>query len=166
MENRKLLFLLTLFLCLVLVIGSTSGIFFEKELYSENVPAYTLQSLGTDAGNVFVIMPVLLVSAFLMLRGSKRSIFVWLGAMLYATYIIVYNCFTLHFNHLFLIYCALLVPSFLVYTVIMSLCLVALEIMAGVKGYGVSVPDIALFGLVASVSAVFSMNFIKYCAEA
>jgi hypothetical protein len=57
----KTLFLLTLILCLLMVITSIGGIFFEKELYSLNVPAYIVQSVGTDIGNLFVIVPILLI---------------------------------------------------------------------------------------------------------
>ena len=100
----KTLFILTLVLCLIIAATSACGLAFEKELYAKNVPAYTVQIVGLDLGNLFVVVPVLLIMAFLMRRGSKRAFIIWFGTMMYGLYIFTYNCFTLHFNHLFLLY--------------------------------------------------------------
>ena len=105
-SRLKLLAILTFILCAITAFTSVCGIVFEKELYSANTPAYIVSSVGTDWGNLLVIIPILLICSTLMLRGSSRAFLIWSGAMMYALYLFLYNNFTLHFNHLFLAYCA------------------------------------------------------------
>ncbi len=100
----RTLIVLTLLLCAIILVASTGGLLFEKDLYSKDSPAYTVQVLGLDLGNLFVIVPVLIASSFLMSRGSRRAFIIWFGTMMYALYVFTYNCFTLHFNHFFLLY--------------------------------------------------------------
>lgn len=264
--NLKIMIILTLILCLFIIISSLSGVFFEKELYSMNVPAYIVQSVGTDIGNLFVIVPILLLSIIFLYRNSKKAFIIWFGTMMYALYLFIYNCFTLHFNHLFLIYCAelgltlyslfiaiaslnadsikswfsltakttgtiiyllilgsffiifwlsdvipasiggtlpksaadlglitasfhaldlgvffpgflfsafllykkngfgyLLAPAFLVFAVIMTLCLVFLVIVTALRGLGFILTDVLLFGSAAVTSGIILMNFLKHC---
>ncbi len=100
----KTLFILTLALCAVIAAASACGLVFEEELYTKNVPAYAVQIVGLDLGNLFVVVPVLLITAFLIRRGSKRAFIIWFGTLMYGLYIFTYNVFTLHFNRLFLLY--------------------------------------------------------------
>ena len=101
---RTTLFTLTLVLCALVVAGSTTGLLLQDQLYGRNNPAYVVQVVGVDLGNLLVIVPVLLVTVFLMRRDSKRAFIIWFGTMMYGLYVFTYNCFTLHFNHLFLLY--------------------------------------------------------------
>ena len=118
----KTLFPLTLLLCALIVTASVGGILFETELYALEAPYYVAQLVGTDIANLLVVVPTLLVSASLMRRNSKRAYFVWSGTMMFAVYISLSYCLTLHFNRLFLVYCAVLGLSFhLLLTPLMTL---------------------------------------------
>lgn len=102
--NAKTLSILTFVLCSIILAASTCGLLFEKQLYANNLPAYTVQVLGADLFSLVVTVPVLLFTALLMRRNSRRAFIVWFGTMMCASYGATYNCFTLHFNHLFLLY--------------------------------------------------------------
>ena len=53
-----------------------------------------------------ILIPILIISAFQIVRQSKTALFVWLGSMLYLLYAFFIYAFTIHFNALFLVYCA------------------------------------------------------------
>lgn len=108
----RTLFPLTLILCLLIVIASVGGILFEEQLYALEAPYYVAQLIGTDIANLLLVVPTLLVSVLLMRRSSARAYFVWSGTMMFAVYISLSYCLTLHFNRLFLVYCAILGLSF------------------------------------------------------
>lgn len=90
----------------VLLISVTSlvGLLFENT-YSRETPFWIAQAAGQDLLNIFLIVPVLIASAFLIRKGIRWGIFLWLGAMLYTSYTFVIYSFGLHFNSLFLVYC-------------------------------------------------------------
>jgi hypothetical protein len=106
MPQAKVLSTLTFVLCPIVVIASTCGLLFERELYGGNVPAYAVQAVGADLAHLVVTVPTLLVTAVLLRRGSRRAFIVWFGTLLFASYGFTYTCFTLHFNRLFLLYTA------------------------------------------------------------
>lgn len=107
----KNMMLLTLPLVVLIAISSIIGIFFEN-IYSLEVPEYAAQGVGQDIINLLVLVPTLLVTAVLIIKGSKIPLFVWLGALIYSVYSYIVYCFGVHFNALFLIYCGILGLSF------------------------------------------------------
>ncbi|UCE37108.1 MAG: hypothetical protein JSW00_16720 [Thermoplasmata archaeon] len=109
--NFKKMVILTLPLAVLIAIASILGILVE-DIYSKEAPEYAAQGVGQDIINLFVVMPVLLVAAFLIRRGSRLWQFVWLGSMIYTVYSYTVYCFGVHFNALFLVYCAILGLSF------------------------------------------------------
>jgi hypothetical protein len=69
--------------------------------------------VGQDWGDLLLEVPWLAVTATLALRGSHRGLFLLAGGLLYACYAFVIYCLAVHFNTLFLVYCAALgVSSF------------------------------------------------------
>jgi hypothetical protein len=100
----KTLIILTLLLCGCMLVGSSSGLLFEQALYAGNNPAYVVQIMGTDLGNLAVIVPTLLILAYFLGKNSSRVFVLWFGTLLYVLYLVLYNLATLRFNHLFLLY--------------------------------------------------------------
>jgi hypothetical protein len=78
-------------------------------------------AVGNARGTALVILvlgvPVLLGSIALTRRGSVRALFVWLGATAYLLYNAVMFLFATPFNHLFLVYVAML--SLALWTVVL-----------------------------------------------
>lgn len=93
------------FLLVVLVgITSVTGLY-TPEFYAREAPNWQVQSVGQDLVNLFLIVPVLICSAFLTYKKRKAVILVWGGVLLYLVYTFTIYCFAVHFNKLFIIYC-------------------------------------------------------------
>lgn len=92
-------------------VASFSGIFIEKT-YSKETASYAAQGIGQDLVNLFIVVPVLLLSAFLAYRKNKVGLFLWSGSVFYIAYSYTIYAFAIHFNTLFIIYCAILGLSF------------------------------------------------------
>ncbi len=101
--DRNILFL-TLPLAILVAIAGSAGLFIENT-YSRETPSYAAQGIGQDAVNVFIIVPVLLLSAFLAYRRSRAGLFIWSGTLFYIAYAFTIYAFALHFNRFFIIYC-------------------------------------------------------------
>lgn len=110
MENQLRagrIWVFTLALGLLMLATSIGGLL-NGHMYSRETPASLAQCVGQDIINLVVILPTLLVSGFLLRRGKRRALFVWLGVTLYTIYTYVIYCFAVRFNTLFLVYCAIL----------------------------------------------------------
>lgn len=73
--------------------------------YSKETRNWAAQSLCQDSINLFLITPLLIVSAILLSQKNKTAIPIWAGINLYLAYTYTIYCFNVHFNQLFLIYC-------------------------------------------------------------
>ncbi len=111
---------------ILLAIAAGGGVFVGG-LYRDQ-PYYVAQAVGQDVISLAVVLPTLIVTTFLINRGSLRAQIVWLGALVYLVYTYVVAAFDNSFNSLFLVYVALLGCS--LYALIGSL--VTLD-MAGIK---------------------------------
>jgi len=80
--------------------------------YARETASWAAQGIGQDWVDVFVVVPVLLVSAVLARRGSRRAALVMGGAIAYTTYSLVLYSLAIHFNQLFLVYSAALGVGF------------------------------------------------------
>jgi hypothetical protein len=95
----------------LMAIVSAAGIFLPSVYAKEHI-SWASQGYGQDIINLFVIFPALLVSAYLIKRGSTKSILVWLGLLVYMAYSYMLYAFFMHFGAWFLIYIAVLGISF------------------------------------------------------
>jgi hypothetical protein len=109
-------------LAILTSVVSYAGIFIEST-YSKETVNYAAQGIGQDIVNLFVVVPILLVTGFFAWRKSKTGLLIWSGAVFYLAYSYTIYSFGLHFNSLFIAYCAILGLSFysLVYFVFSSL---------------------------------------------
>jgi len=124
MEKKTdvMILMLSLPLAILTAIVSYAGVFIESTYARENA-LYAAQGIGQDIINLFIVVPILLITAFFAWRKSKLGLLIWSGTIFYLAYSYTIYSFGLHFNNLFLAYCTILGLSFysLIYFVIISL---------------------------------------------
>ncbi|MBZ5563736.1 MAG: hypothetical protein LAP13_15105 [Acidobacteriia bacterium] len=136
----------------LVVVTSWAGLFWPST-YAQETLNWATQGRGGDVVNVALVVPVLVVSATLALRGSQPARLVWMGSLLYLLYNFIIYTLAVHFNALFLIYCGTLGLSF--YALAGSLPSLPAEEIARSYGPGAPAKTVALVFLVlASLAAV------------
>ncbi len=95
---------------LLVLTASASGIFL-KSIYARETPSWALQGIGQDIVNLVAVV-VLCIAAYGANKGSVKAFLVWSGVLLYLLYAYSIYAFDVHFNHLFLVYVAILGLSF------------------------------------------------------
>src|SRR6476660_2019568 len=98
-NQRKKVIVLTLPLAVLISIASWVGLFTENFYYKET-PNWISQAIGQDAIDLFLVTPLLLITAFLAIKNEKAFL-LWGGTTLYIVYTFVIYCFDVHFNGLF-----------------------------------------------------------------
>jgi hypothetical protein len=95
------------------MVGSVSSIGLStRGFYHLESVNWQAQSIGQDIMDLFLVIPVLLISAALAYAGSRAAKFTWAGTLLYLVYTFAIYCFDVHFNSLFYFYCLCLGLSF------------------------------------------------------
>jgi hypothetical protein len=92
---------------LLIMISSCFGIL-HPSIYSKETTDWYAQTVGQDFSNLFIVVPLLFISAFFASKGSRIGTIIWLGTMITNVYSFVIYAFALHFNFLFHVYCAIL----------------------------------------------------------
>jgi hypothetical protein len=95
-----------------LLAGASLGGLFLSSAYQAETGLHAAQAVGNDAGNLLIVVPVLVLVSVFALRRSRAALLVWMGALLYLVYDFLGYAFGLHFNAMFLAYCAILGLSF------------------------------------------------------
>lgn len=112
-HDLKLAYAGSLAVAIFTTVVSIVGILFWGILYpAQQAP----NSVGSDAFNLVVILPILLISMWLTRRGSLTGLLFWPGALFYIFYIYTFYVISVPFNTLFLLYIVLVVMS--AYTII------------------------------------------------
>ncbi len=106
MGGQRVWLWLTVPIAILLAVAAGVGAFLPG-LYRD-VPYYVAQARGQDMVSLLIVLPVLVLAAWLTARGSQRARLVWMGALVYLLYTYVIAAFDNRFNSLFLIYVALL----------------------------------------------------------
>lgn len=110
-DHNKAILYLSLPLAILIIINSYFGIFvpgtYAKETYN-----WSIQGKGQDIADLFLVVPLLLVTSFLAYRQNKTALLLWGGINIFILYTYSIYCFAVHFNSLFLIYCFVLGLSF------------------------------------------------------
>ena len=78
------------------------------DLYARETPNWRAQTIGQDWFDLVVLVPVLLGCAVGVLRRSRRALLLLGGALAFTVYTFVLYAFAVHFNRMFLVYCAIL----------------------------------------------------------
>jgi len=110
-KHDTIILLLSVPLAILTAIASYAGIFIETT-YAKETTLYASQGIGQDIVNLFIVVPILLIASFFAYRKSKQGLLVWSGAIFYLAYSYTIYSFGLHFNQLFILYCAILGLSF------------------------------------------------------
>src|SRR5688572_782411 len=104
MPGARIIWLLTIPLFAGVVVSSLMGLY-TPSFYNQETVNWEIQCRGQDIVDLFIVAPVLLISALLAARGIKIAFLVWAGTNLYLAYTFLIFSFAVHFNNLFLIYC-------------------------------------------------------------
>lgn len=146
----------TIAIALLVAITSVAGLFWPATYARETAYSRT-GGYSSDLIDLFLVLPVLLVSGVRGYRGSLPARLVWLGTLGYLLYNFAIYAFGVRFNALFLVYVATLGLCF--YAVVFSVRLIPVEQMA--QTYGPRVPrmTVAIVFLVLAVqTAIFEVR--------
>jgi len=100
-------------IALIMCVTSVASILYGSDIY----PASQVSNnVGTDALNLVVGLPILLVSMWFAQRGSLIGLLIWPGALFYILYVYTFYILGVPFNVLFLAYIVLVTLS--AYTII------------------------------------------------
>ncbi len=151
-QPGRFVFYLSFPLALLVVVTSWAGLFWPST-YARETLNWATQGRGGDVVNLVLVVPVLVVSALLALRGSLAARLVWMGSLMYLLYNFILYTLAVHFNALFLVYCGTLGLSF--YALVGSLPSLPSEEIARAYGPGAPVRTVGLvFLLLASLAAI------------
>jgi hypothetical protein len=106
-KNLKILRILTFLLAVSLTIVSVAGAFLPAT-YEHDAASMAAQGVGQDLVDLFLVVPLLLVSYYMLTRNNRVAALIYGGTLFYILYSFVIYCFGVHFNQLFLMYCATL----------------------------------------------------------
>ncbi|HER10205.1 MAG TPA: hypothetical protein ENO20_14970 [Bacteroides sp.] len=115
----KTLRLLTILLAVSLATVSIFG-GFVPGTYARDAASMAAQGTGQDLVDLFLVVPLLLLSFLLFSKGSRVATLIYGGTLLYILYSFVIYCFGVHFNRLFLVYCATLGLSLYAFILFMT----------------------------------------------
>jgi len=109
MEKKKLniLTLLIILLVVALAIASYFGAFVEGT-YDSDTASMAAQGMGQDMVDLFLVVPLLIISLILVHRNVKAGWFLLTGSVFYTLYSFFIYAFGVYFNQLFLLYCIII----------------------------------------------------------
>ncbi|MFN8349809.1 MAG: hypothetical protein U0X91_32715 [Spirosomataceae bacterium] len=84
----------------------------NADFYRRETPNWQAQVVGQDLADLFLAVPVLVISAFMVVRNHRNAFLVWGGTVMYLLYTFLIYAFAVHFNSLFWVYCLTLGTSF------------------------------------------------------
>lgn len=117
MTARKTMGAVTFLIVFMAASTSWGGLFLDG-LYRDNALVVAAWR-GNDIVTLFIVVPLLLASMALSLRGSKRGRLFWMGSLWYMAYNYMFYLFGAAFNEFFLLYAALFVLA--IYALIFAL---------------------------------------------
>ena len=82
-----------------------------QALMNEILYQWAVQGMGQDIVDLFIVVPLLILSLVFVRKGNKYSYFIFSGILFYILYSFVIYSFGVHFNNLFLLYCLILGTS-------------------------------------------------------
>jgi hypothetical protein len=146
----------TIAIAILVALTAVAGIFWPAT-YARETLYSKAGGIGSDLVDLFLVVPILLISGIKGYRGSVPARVVWLGTLGYLLYNFVLYVFGVHFNALFLVYCATLGLCF--YAAVFSIPFIPLESIA--KTYSLCPPRktiVVAFLVVAISFAVFDLS--------
>jgi hypothetical protein len=107
MRHLKTITILSALLAVSLAVVSIIGAF-SPGTYEREVPSMAAQGVGQDVVDLFLVVPLLVLSLVFVHKKKRAALFVFGGTVLYILYSFVIYAFGVHFNSLFFLYCAIL----------------------------------------------------------
>lgn len=104
-KNLKSINILSVLLSITLTVVSVAGGFFPGT-YEREVPSMAAQGAGQDLVDLFLVVPLLLISLYYTNKNSKVAAFLLGGTLAYIMYSFVIYSMGIHFNQFFLLYTA------------------------------------------------------------
>ena len=104
--NRKI-YLLSILLVMILAAVSYCGAFIPLT-YDLETPSMAAQGVGQDLINLFIVVPFFVFILFRFHKAGVKRLLLLGGLVLYVLYSFVIYTMGVHFNYLFLWYCAIL----------------------------------------------------------
>jgi hypothetical protein len=146
----------TVAIALLVAVTAVAGLYWPAT-YARETSYSRAGGYASDIVDLFVVVPVLLISGIKGYRGSVTAHLVWLGTLGYLLYNFVIYAFGVHFNALFLVYCAVL--GLCLYATLFSLSSIPLEKVAQTYGPRAPRKTIALVMFVLAIpTAAFDLR--------
>jgi hypothetical protein len=101
--NKPAIIFTTVISLLIIISGAYS--LSTPDFYFRETPNWAAQSIAQDMIDLFVILPVMILSLFIAIKGNRNFWLMWGGCIIYLLYTYIIYCFDVHFNRLFIIYC-------------------------------------------------------------
>lgn len=155
-KQLKILTVLSILLALSLAVVSVFGAFVPAT-YERDAASMAAQGMGQDMVNLFLVVPLLIVTLIFMLRGSRIAFFIYGGTVFYILYSFIIYAFGVNFNHLFLLYCLILGLSMYSFIIIM----VEMNKMEVENWFGDKVPVRFIGIYLIIISALFYFLWLK-----
>lgn len=92
-------------LAALLAVASFAGLQ-SHAIYARETLNWRAQALGQDWVDLLLAVPWLVASAVAALRGSRTGVLLLAGGLAYSAYELMIYAFAVHYNALFLVYCA------------------------------------------------------------
>jgi hypothetical protein len=105
--TRRLILSLSLPLAALVAFTSAVGLWYPS-IYAAATPNWTFQTIGQDAVDLFLIVPMLIFSALYACNNRRPSLAMWGGTNMYLVYTFIIYSFDVRFNDLFVLYCFIL----------------------------------------------------------
>jgi hypothetical protein len=105
--HPELSVVLTFPLALLVAAASLAGLMLPAT-YARETANWAAQAVGQDWVDLLVAVPWLVVTGLLAMAGSRRGLMLLAGGLAYTLYEFAIYTFSVHFNGLFLVYCAAL----------------------------------------------------------
>lgn len=142
----------TLTIALLVAVTAVAGIYWPAT-YARETHSGAAGGLASDIVDLMLVVPVLLISGITAYRGSLPARLIWLGTLGYLLYNFAIYAFGVHFNALFLIYCATFGLCF--YAAVFCVRFVPIEQIAQTYGPGAPRKTIAIVFLVLAITTAY-----------
>lgn len=112
--NQRLIVSLSVIMITSLAVVSYLG-GFSSWVYERDSASMATQGIGQDIFDLFIVVPLLIISLARSIQGKRVALFVFTGSVFYVLYSFAIYCFGVHFNNLFLLYCLVFGSSFYIF---------------------------------------------------
>jgi hypothetical protein len=155
-ETRLSTLWLSFPLAVLVAVAAWAGLFWFP-IYAQETAIWAAEGQGGDAATLVVVVPILLGSATLALRGSVSARLVWMGTLIFLLYNFAVYAMAVHFNALFLVYCGGL--SFSFYAFLGSLSSLSPSEIASI--YGPRAPVKTMAAVLFLLAVVFAAQWLR-----